>query len=207
MKLKPLFLLSVFILLIISACKIQQTVLPSSTPQSSPITQPITTTPMDTQPSTTLKDEEITQIEAIHFEWDRSQMETAQFESVVNDLALETTYTDTTNSIAYTYFDFHDTVTPSVIDVSGTIPGPRGITVGDTFDSVLALFPNDKDWEQSIDGVFYGKISEVDEFAGAVGYVTIIDESTKIISSVTDSRLSIAFYFSDNILTHFKIYL
>ncbi|HVI41759.1 MAG TPA: hypothetical protein VM577_13995 [Anaerovoracaceae bacterium] len=48
--------------------------------------------------------------------------------------------------------------TPVFVTVKGPIDvqGPRGIAVGDTFESIIAKFPQEKDWQLIYNGEVYG---------------------------------------------------
>jgi hypothetical protein len=54
----------------------------------------------------------------------------------------------------------------------GAMPGPRGIRVGDDFDSVMEKFPQDQPWKDNQEGVFYGMVSISDDPEFEKGSVT-----------------------------------
>lgn len=59
-------------------------------------------------------------------------------------------------NVEYLYMYFSET--PVFVTVKGLIdvPGPRGITVGDSFEMVLAKFPQEKNWQLIFNGEIYG---------------------------------------------------
>ena len=59
-------------------------------------------------------------------------------------------------NVEYLYMYFSET--PVFVTVKGLIDvqGPRGIAVGDSFETVLAKFPQEKDWQRILNGEVYG---------------------------------------------------
>lgn len=94
-----------------------------------------------------LTEQDIYDFELLRSDWSKEQMEELGLEKEVNVPAGETYYSN--DFIRYTYFDYVEEVTPAVVHVYGEYPGPRGISVGNHFDDVLALFPQDEDWRSN----------------------------------------------------------
>ena len=137
-------------------------------------------------------------------------METIGLRKVSSDQSGDTCYYN--ESIAYTYFDFsslsYSTSTPLSITVFGEdITGPRGWRIGDTFEEVMALFPQEQDWESNEDGVFYGTyISEPDEPSKPPGRITTYD-GYKTMDIITGAGSFIRMDFPDDILTQYTVYM
>lgn len=99
-----------------------------------------------------LSAKEIRELPWLRGDWTKERMETLGLRSETNDST--TRYYD--DNIEYTYFDFWASEnTPAVIEVYGNYSGPRGVGVGDDFDKVMSLFPQDRDWRKDPHGVFY----------------------------------------------------
>lgn len=117
------------------------------------------------------------------------------------------------NEFIFYYYDESGNLSwVSVISNDGNIIGPRGIIIGDCFEKVLALFPQEKDWHESENGEFYGESSESDEpFLGALGKASTFDSdgiNYKDMTLVTETQLPFfQLNFLNDILTEYRIYI
>jgi hypothetical protein len=156
--------------------------------------------------------QEIYGVEVFHANWTKGQMDDLGLTKKVYESAGLTCYYN--DSIAYSYLDFDlDSEgslasTPLSIKVFGEdITGPREWRIGDTFEEVMALFPQEQDWESNQDGVFYGTyISETDEPKMPAGKITT-DSGFKQIDIITSEGSFIRMDFPDDVLTQYEIYM
>jgi len=61
-------------------------------------------------------------------------------------------------------------------DGKGKLSGPRGIHIGDDFESVIKKFPQEKRWEESTEGIFYGDSRTKNESELEKGSVTTFED-------------------------------
>ncbi|MFF2888288.1 hypothetical protein [Paenibacillus sp. NPDC057967] len=150
---------------------------------------------------------EMLQFELLRADWTKEQMEAEVLEKEVNELASTTVYSD--ENISYTYLDWFKTLTPAVVDVFGDISGPRGLRVGDSFEEVMTLFPQDKDWKSDPLGFFYGDVdNEYEQLDYALtGYVTEYEAGNEITLVVEGGFPFLRVFFEDDIMTHYTFYL
>lgn len=156
--------------------------------------------------SEVLTEHEIYDFELLRSDWSKKQMEDMGLEKEVNELSGETTYSN--NSISYIFFDYNEKLIPQVVDVHGEYSGPRGIRVGDTFDEVIALFPQDEDWRSNAYGVFYGQFDKYKAMPiRLTGYVRTNNYGDKEMTFTTEKSLWMRLFFQDDVLTHYSIYM
>lgn len=184
------------------------TLSPTST-ESTPVSETSSPTPINTSvrsPKAMTK-QEVFAFNLLRHDWTKEQMVELGLKKEVNDLGGETYFSN--DIVKYIYFDARSVeTTPAVVDVFGDHPGPRGIRVGDTFEEVMALFPQYKDWKSTANGVFYGEYdpdAEQDTW-GPSGYVTQ-DDGNKDISILTDVYPFVRIFFKDDVLTHYTFFL
>lgn len=146
----------------------------------------------------------------LHADWTKAQMEEQGFTKTVNDPGGETYYADSDNGITYTFVDYLSPTT-GVVDVRGDVAGPRGIRVGDTFEQVMSLFPQDSDWRSSDEGgLFYGTYNPYKGYPiGLTGSVRADDTAkTKEITFSTEKIYPfLRVFLEDDIVTHYTIFL
>jgi len=153
---------------------------------------------------------EIFDLEVFHADWTKKQMENIGLLKEGNDQSGNTCYHN--ESIAYIYFDFdslsYSTSTPFSITVFGEdITGPRGLRIGDTFEEVMALFPQEQDWESNEDGVFYGTYNaDAIEPLEPAGRVTTY-YGFKQIDLLTGEGPFIRMDFPGDLLTQYTVYM
>lgn len=158
-----------------------------------------------------LSSQELFDLPYLRADWTKDQMEQQLgLEKSANDGAGETYYSDDRSK--YVYFDFYNAVTPAVVDVYGDYPGPRGFRVGDTFDEVMALFPQEKDWKSSPDGVFYGSFHhDAEYFDNAVSAYVSTESNVNgdpEITFITEGVYPfMRVFFEGNVVSHFTIFL
>ena len=108
-------------------------------------------------------------------------------------------------NVEYLYMYFSET--PVFVTVKGLIdvPGPRGITVGDSFETVLAKFPQEKDWQRILNGEVYGDQAIDMEAQEPCAMVTSgelnpdTDQPGKRLTVLVKYALpSVSFYFDEN---------
>lgn len=183
---------------------IQDTLIPShiTTPLVS-----VTPSPDNSPELPVFTEEEMFQFELLRADWTKEQMEAEGLEKEVIESGDLTIYSN--QVLTYTYFDWFNTLTPAVVDVFGDVPGPRGIRVGDSFEQVLALFPQDKDWKSDPHGFFYGDIeNEYDPLEYALtGYVREYEAGKEISLVVEGGFPFLRIFFEDDIMTHYTFYL
>jgi len=156
--------------------------------------------------SVVLTEQDLYDFELLRFDWTKEQMEELGLEKKVNDGAGETTYSN--DYISYSYLDYWEENAPGIIDVFGECDGPRDISVGDKFDDVMALFPQDEDWRSNANGVFYGQFDKYKERPiGSTGYVSTDDSGDKAITFTTDKSAWMRMFFQGDEVTHYTIYL
>lgn len=162
---------------------------------------------LDNANPTVFTAKEVLNFEQLRADWTKEQMEEHGFEKQVNGPGGETTYSD--GRIRYVYFDFYDAPTPAIVDVYGDIPGPRGIKVGDAFEEVLALFPQEVDWEINPFGTLYGNFDpDAEEETKALSAYVTTYENRKEITLLTEKVLpSLRIFFEDGKLTHYSFFL
>ncbi|NIK80588.1 hypothetical protein FHS15_005779 [Paenibacillus castaneae] len=208
-----LLLLSIFL----SACSSNSSTKTSPTPsdisssplESTAVSETSTTAPSETNiPSPeVMTKQEIFDFDLIRSDWTKEQMAELGLKKEVNDLGGETYFSN--DVVKYIYFDARSIeTTPAVVDVFGDHPGPRGIRVGDTFEEVMALFPQNENWKSNANGVFYGQYdpdAEQDTW-GPSGYVTQ-DNGNREISILTDVYPFVRLFFKDDVLTHYTFFL
>lgn len=209
-----LFLLSIVLSACSSPSSTKNTPIPSdispSSVESTPVFETSTPAPSETNDPTpeVMTKQEIFGFDLIRSDWTKEQMAELGLEKEVNDIGGETYFSN--DVVKYIYFDARSVEeTPAVVDVFGDYPGPRDIRVGDTFEEVMLLFPQNKDWKSNANGVFYGEYDPDAEQAawGSTGYVTTQDDGTKEISILTDVYPFVRLFFKDNVLTHYTFFL
>ncbi|KRE51508.1 hypothetical protein [Paenibacillus sp. Soil522] len=126
----------------------QSEIAPSPSPVES-IPNPETNVPV----SAVLTEQEIYDFELLRSDWTKEQIGVLGLKKEVNEGAGETYFSN--ELVKYIFFDYIEETTPAVVDVFGESVGPRGISVGDTFDDVMALFPQDEDWRSNVYGTHY----------------------------------------------------
>lgn len=152
---------------------------------------------------------EITGLEYIRADLTRVQMDESGLEKEVNELGAETYYHD--GDITYLYSDWPEEAEKHfAVIVNGKFEGPRGIAIGDTFDEVMALFPQENDCTSDDHCIFYGQLDPegghmYDVMTGVVspqygGYVDII-------ITTEDGFPFIRLNFENDTLSRFNIYL
>ncbi len=73
---------------------------------------------------------------------------------------------------------------------------PRGINIGDTFEDVMMLFPNEYDWTKTINNVFYGESSYLANLPSAsIGFE---GDRRKITITTKEYGASMIIYFIDD---------
>lgn len=155
-----------------------------------------------------MTEQDIFDFELLRKDWTKEQMEELGLEKKVNEAAGETIYSN--DYISYTYtFRGTDDALPGIIDVFGeTADGPRGISVGDTFEDVMALFPQDEDWQNNTFGLFYGQFDKYKERPiGSAGYVYMNENGEKDITLTTGTYTWMRIFFQEDVVTHYTIYL
>ncbi len=154
-----------------------------------------------------LTKQEILDFDLLRMDWSKKQMEELGLEKKVNDLGGETKYSD--DIITYTFFDFNNDTTPGVIDVHGEHPGPRGISVGETFEDVISLFPQHKDWRNNNEGIFYGKFDKYKGYPiGLTGYVHTYDNGAKELTLTTENSYPfMRIFFNNDVVTHYTFFV
>ncbi len=208
---KKILLLVGFLPLLLSACNDTNSSSPTKpTPSEAvPSTSPVASTPAPPNPSASvLSSQEIYDLEFLRADWSKEQMQNTGLEKQVNDLAGETSYFD--ENIKYIYIDYFEEKTPGVIDVFGEYPGPKGFHVGDTFEDVLALFPQDEDWENNESGVFYGMYDPKSHGKfdmGSYGYVATYNGEKEITLVTENVYPFLRIFFKGDVVSHFTFYL
>ena len=108
-------------------------------------------------------------------------------------------------NVEYLYMYFSET--PVFVTVKGLIDvqGPRGIAVGDSFETVLAKFPQEKDWQRILNGEVYGDQAIDMEAQEPCAMVTSgelnpdTDQPGKRLTVLVKYALpSVSFYFDEN---------
>lgn len=202
--------------IIISACSSTPSTKTSPTPSDispSPVASTLVSETSTPEPSETnvpvsavFAIQEIYDFELLRSDWTKEQMEELGLKKEVNEGAGETYFSN--ELIKYIYFDYIEETTPAVVDVFGECVGPRGISVGDTFDDVMALFPQDEDWRSNAYGLFYGQFDKYKERPiGFTGYVSTDDNGDKEITFTTDKSPWMRIFFQGDVVTHYTIYL
>lgn len=151
---------------------------------------------------TPLTVKELYDFELIRADWTEEQFQESDFQKKIN-LAGEIVYFN--DIVEYVFLNSD---TPSSVKVSGATEGkgPRGIAVGSTFEEVLALFPQDHDWEKSAYGEFYGKVYETEEFE-PMGRVSLPNGEKRITISTEEGYPFIQINFKNDIVENYIIYL
>mgnify|MGYP003603174701 FL=1 len=139
----------------------------------------------------------------MHPDWTKEQFEDIGLKKEVNDLAGEIVY----SSQCVKYL-FRGTETPTAVTVYALcdVDTPRNINIGDSFDKVLSLFPQEKNWENSKFGEFYGQSYETDQHepTGAVGSFN----GERMITLTTENVYPfIQIYFKDDRVESYRIFL
>lgn len=152
--------------------------------------------------------QEIFDFEFLRADWTKDLMEEHGFEKRINELGGETTYYD--DKIEYVYFDFYNAPTPAVVHVFGEdIPGPREIKVGDSFEEVLNLFPQEGNWEESPFGTVYGNFDPdaEEETKKLSAYVTTYENRKDLTLLTENVNPALRIFFEDDQLTGYSFYL
>lgn len=169
----------------------------TSTPAPSETNMPVTAV---------LTEQDIYDFELLRSDWTKEQMGELGLKKEVNDLGGETYFSN--ELVEYIYFDYFEEKTPAIVDVFGECVGPRGNNIGDTFDDVMAMFPQDEDWRSNAHGVFYGQFDKYKERTiGFTGYVSTDENGDKDITLTTDKSLWMRIFFQGDVVTHYTIYL
>lgn len=157
--------------------------------------------------STYLSAAELNSFELLRADWTTDQMEELGLQKDINEPAGETTYFNDVIKYVYSLY-FSETPLLFSVTVLGPceVDGPRGISIGDTFEEVLTLFPQEKDWEKSLRGEFYGLLYEGAERQEPTGYVHG-SNGMKTITITTARNPWIRFEFKDDILVSYSISL
>lgn len=210
---KKVFMFLLFLSIVLCACTgtnspvETESIQPENTINSSSFENEILD--QETTPLPKITSKEIYEQEYLRADWTKDQMEDFGFESKINEPGGETYYFD--EHIKYIYFDWYNEITPVMVEVYGEYHGPRGFSVGDTFDDVLALFPQEVDWQSSTNGVFYGHFDpDGEQFDNAMsGHVLIQgdDPGEKQINILTDVLPGLRIFFENDIVTHFTFFL
>ncbi len=75
---------------------------------------------------------------------------------------------------------------------------PRGINIGDTFEEVMMLFPNEYDWTKTINNVLYGESSYLANLPSAsIGFE---GDRRKITITTEEYGASMIIYFIDDMV-------
>lgn len=157
-------------------------------------------------PTEVLTEQDIYDFDLLRADWSKDKMEEIGLKKEVNDGAGETNYSN--EIVKYTYFDYFEEATPAVVHVFGDHPGPRGISVGDTFDEVMSLFPQNEDWKTNSYGVFYGQFDKYKEYPiGLTGYVRTDDNGDKAITFTTENSPWMRIFFQGDEVKNYTIYL
>jgi len=179
-------------------------------PKNQPVAE--TSTPISSDPEPLTK-QEIYDVDVFNADWTHEQMESIGLIRKSYEGSMYSCYDN--KSIVYGYLDFefnslsYSTSTPWIIKVLGDdIIGPRGLRIGNTFEEVMALFPQEQDWEINEEGVvFYGTyINEPDEPALPYGKITTYN-GFKQIDISTENGPFIRMDFPEDILTQYTIYM
>lgn len=151
---------------------------------------------------------EIHELQWLRGDWTEEQIEKLGLRSEANTSTGETRFYD--DNIEYTYFDFWTSEnTPAFIEVYGEYPGPRGFGVGDDFDKVLSLFPQDRDWRKDPHGVFYNNdnfnYDKLEIFVMS-GRVQMNDQGDKELTLATENVYpGLRIYFHEDVVTRFTV--
>lgn len=206
------------LLLSLTLCACSSTSSTNNSPTPSDISpSPVESTPVSEMsipaPSETnvpvkavLTEQEIYDFELLRSDWTKEKMEELGLNKEVNDGGGETYFSN--ELVKYIYFDYIEETTPAVVDVFGECVGPRGINIGDTFDEVMAQFPQVEDWRSNANGVFYGQFDKYKERPiGFSGYVSTDENGDKEITFTTDKSPWMRIFFQGDVVTHYTIYL
>ncbi|MGO4699426.1 hypothetical protein AB4Z50_34865 [Paenibacillus sp. 2TAB26] len=207
-----LFLLS----MVLTGCSTNSSMETSPSPipspvESTPVAETSTPVPSETNVPTpeVMTKQEIYDFDLIRSDWTKERMEELGLNKEVNDSGGETYFSN--DVVKYIYFDARSVeTTPAVIDVFGDHPGPRGVRVGDTFENVMSLFPQNEDWRINANGVFYGKYNPdaAQDTWGSSGYVITQDDGSREVSIITEDVYPfVRFFLKDDVLTHFTFFL
>ncbi|MDQ6420815.1 stalk domain-containing protein [Paenibacillus sp. LHD-117] len=158
--------------------------------------------------SEVLTKQEMYDFQFLRADWTKERFEKlGSFEKVVNEPGAETTYRD--EDIRYIFMDrFSAITTPSVIEVYGDVPGPRGIRVGDSFDEVLALFTQDDVWKSNELGLFFGQFDSKESPIGGTGYVSVFENGQKEITLISEDIIPFfRIFMKDDVVTHYTFFM
>ena len=148
--------------------------------------------------------EELTSFKLLHSDWTEDQFDDAGFKKEAYDSGLR----NYSNGYAEYSFGnaYGNNINPDCVTVYGKtdVDGPRGIAVGDTFKEVLAKFPQEKEWQTSENGLFYGQLLE-DQIV-ANGHVTEYQNTKRITLVPAEGLPFIQIEFMDDVLTEYRIY-
>lgn len=210
---KKVFVLLALLSMMLCACTESNSSMQTN-PTQSETTPPPSPSPVESIPnpetnvpvSAVLTEQEIFDFELLRSDWTKEQMIEFGLKKEVNDLGGETSFSN--DVVKYIYFDYFEETTPAIVDVFGECVGPRGISVGDTFDDVMGLFPQDEDWRSNAYGVFYGQYDKYKEIPiGLTGYVSTDDNGDKKITFTTEKSPWMRIFFQGDVVTHYTIYL
>lgn len=146
--------------------------------------------------------QEIEGLDWLHTDWTMKQMEELGLHQEQLDGMGETHFYN--EEIRYIYLDFLDQTKPAIVDVYRDYAGPRGMAIGDTFEDVLALSPQQEDWRNAAYGVFYGRFNpDIEQERNKMsGRVSIQKEGEKEIILLTENLFpAIRIYFQDDIVS------
>ncbi|MGM0885271.1 MAG: hypothetical protein ACQEXQ_30040 [Bacillota bacterium] len=208
---KKVFVLLALLSMMLCACTESNTSMQTNPTQSeiAPSPSPLENIPnpeTNVPVSAVLTEQEIYDFELLRSDWTKEQIGVLGLKKEVNEGAGETYFSN--ELVKYIFFDYIEETTPAVVDVFGESVGPRGISVGDTFDDVMTLFPQDEDWRSNAYGVFYGQYDKYKERPiGMTGYVSTDDNGDKYITFTTEKSPWMRIFFQGDVVTHYTIYL
>jgi hypothetical protein len=155
------------------------------------------------------KIEPLTQAELKDFpllreDWTEAQMLDAGLNQRIYPAGFRVYYNDSVN---YQFGSpYGNGLTPDSLRVYGLIEvaGPRKICVGDSFEEVLAKFPEEQDWRTSENGLFYGQMIK-DQYT-AHGHAYEFNDTKRITLAPSEGLPFIQIDFKNDILTEYRIY-
>ena len=205
MKIIKLLLCFSILTLLLCSCGLANN---SDTEQDDIQNNPPVQEPQTGEDLTTLTADELYEFELLRADWTEEQLLELGLNKEVNDLTGERIYSN--EYIKYSYGNIYgNNKTPDLLDVFGKcdVQGPRGIAVGDTFDSVLNKFPQEKDWRTSENGEFYGEVSK--ELVVPTGLVSKNENNKeiKIVIWPQEQVPRLIIFFNNGIVDHYTIYI
>ncbi len=153
---------------------------------------------------TKLSVKEIKSFPLLRADWTAKKMQDAGLKKIV-DPSGQINYFD--GNVAYSFLDMAETPICTEIFGECNVETPRGVYIGESFDDVLASFPQDKDWKTEPNGVFYGNYYETDEHE-PTGSVSANEGCQKMITLTTENVFPfLQIYFDNNDkVEKFRIY-